>query len=121
LRRPPEERWGVSVGIHVDVCALVGASNVVVRRPACQWCWCTAVRLLGNRTVLTPVSIPLTGPLLHRDVLCRSSIAGLDIHAQLLVKKGQLLVELAPRLCELVEPRPPLASAARWRGAGSGS
>jgi hypothetical protein len=27
---------------------------------------------------------------------------------QLLVKKGQLLVELAPRLCELVEPRPPL-------------
>jgi hypothetical protein len=34
------------------------------------------------------VSIPLTGLLLHRDVLCRSSVAGLGIHAQLLVKKG---------------------------------
>jgi hypothetical protein len=37
---------------------------------------------------LTPVSIPLMGFLLHRDVLCRSSVAGLGIHAQLLVKKG---------------------------------
>jgi hypothetical protein len=33
---------------------------------------------------------------------------GLSIHAQLLVKKSQLLVELAPRLYELVEPCPPL-------------
>jgi hypothetical protein len=48
------------------------------------------------------------GLLLHRDVLCRPSVAGLGTHAQLLVKKGQLLVELAPHLRELVEPRPPL-------------
>jgi hypothetical protein len=56
----------------------------------------------------TPVSIPLTGLLLHRDVLCRLSVAGLGIHAQILVKKGQLLVDLAPCLREFVEPRPPL-------------
>jgi hypothetical protein len=40
--------------------------------------------------------------------LCRSPIARLGIHPQFLVKKVQLLVEVAPRLCELVEPRPPL-------------
>jgi hypothetical protein len=33
---------------------------------------------------------------------------GLGIHAQLLVKKGQLLVELAPGLREFVESRLPL-------------
>jgi hypothetical protein len=54
------------------------------------------------------VAIPLTRLLLHEDVLCRSSVVGLSIHAQLLVKKSQLLVELAPRLYELVEPCPPL-------------
>jgi hypothetical protein len=37
------------------------------------------------------------------------------------VKKGQLLVELALGLCELVEPRPSLGVGALWRGAGSGS
>jgi hypothetical protein len=66
------------------------------------------VRLLGSRTALVPVAIPLTGLLPHEDVLCRSSVAGLDIHPQFLVKKGQLLVELVPHLRELVEPRPPL-------------
>jgi hypothetical protein len=60
------------------------------------------VRLVGNRTTLPPVAVPLPELLLHGDVLCRSSVVGLDIHAQLLVKKGQLLVELAPRLRELV-------------------
>jgi hypothetical protein len=57
---------------------------------------------------LAPVAVPLTGPFLHGDVLCRPSVARLGIHAQLLVKKVQLLVELAPHLRELVEPRPPL-------------
>jgi hypothetical protein len=66
------------------------------------------MRLLGSRTALTPVAIPLTGLLLHEDVLCRSSVARLSIHPQFLVKKGQLLVELAPRLRELVEPHPPV-------------
>jgi hypothetical protein len=41
---------------------------------------------------LTPVVVPLTGLLLHRDILCRPPVAGLGIHAQILVKKGQLLV-----------------------------
>jgi hypothetical protein len=36
------------------------------------------------------------------------SVAGLRVHPQLLVKKGQLLVELALGLRELVEPRPSL-------------
>jgi hypothetical protein len=46
------------------------------------------VRLVGSQTALTLVAVPLTGLLLHRDVLCRPSVTGLDIHAQLLVKKG---------------------------------
>jgi hypothetical protein len=46
------------------------------------------VWLLGSWTTLTPDAIPLTGLLLHRDVLCRSSVAGLDIHPHFLVKKG---------------------------------
>jgi hypothetical protein len=66
------------------------------------------VRLVGSRTALAPVVVPLTGLLLHEDVLRRPSVAGLGIHAQLLVKKGQLLVELAPHLCELEERRSPL-------------
>jgi hypothetical protein len=57
------------------------------------------VRLNGSRTALTPVAIPLTRHFLHGNVLCRSSVEGLGFHAQLLVEKGQLLVELAPRLC----------------------
>jgi hypothetical protein len=57
---------------------------------------------------LAPIAVPLAGLLLHRNVLRRSSIAGLGIHAQLLVEKGQLLVELASHLCEFVESRPPL-------------
>jgi hypothetical protein len=95
-----------SVGVHVDIHTLVGTSVVVACRRVCRWSWCAAVRLIGSRTALTPVAIPLTVPLLHGDVLCRSSVVGLGIHAQLLVKKGQLLVELAPHLRELVEPRP---------------
>jgi hypothetical protein len=58
--------------------------------------------------VLTPVAIPLAGLLLHRDILCRLSVARLGVHPQFLVKKGQLLVELAPCLRELVKPRPSL-------------
>jgi hypothetical protein len=57
--------------------------------------------LLGGRTVLTRL-------LLHGDVLCRSPVIGLGIHAQLLVKKGQLLIKLAPCLRELVETSLPL-------------
>jgi hypothetical protein len=66
------------------------------------------VQLVGSQTALASVVVPLTELLLHRDVLCRLSIAGLGIHAQLLVNKGQLLVELAPRLRKVVESRPPL-------------
>jgi hypothetical protein len=108
LRRPSEERQCVNVGICIDIRALVGASVVIACCPA-QWrCRCAAARLVDSRTALTPVAIPLTGLLLHRDVLCRSSVVGLDIHAYLLVEKGQLLIELASRLHEFVEPRPPL-------------
>jgi hypothetical protein len=81
------------------------------------------VRLIGSRTALAPVVVPLAGLLLHRNglrkpsvtvppaglllhrnVLRRSSVAGLGIHAKFLVQKGQLLVELASRLREFVEP-----------------
>jgi hypothetical protein len=123
LRCPPEEQRGVSVSVGVDVRTLVGSSVVVACWPACRWRWCPAVRLLGKRTTLTPVAIPLMGLLLQGNVLCRSSVAGLGIHAHLLVKKGQLLVELAPRLCELIETRPPLgvggamAQSRLWFGA----
>jgi hypothetical protein len=37
------------------------------------------------------------------------SVAGLEVHHQFLVKEGQFLVELAPRLHELIEPRPSLS------------
>jgi hypothetical protein len=107
-RHPPEEWQSISVGVGVDVRALVGALVVVACRPARRWCWCAAVRLVGSRTVLASVVVPLVGLLLHRNVLCRSSIAGLGIHAQLLVKKGYLLVELASCLREFVESRLPL-------------
>jgi hypothetical protein len=40
-----------------------------------------AVRLVGSRTVLALVVVPLTGLLLHGDISCRSSITGLGIHA----------------------------------------
>jgi hypothetical protein len=53
---------------------------------------------------LVPLAIPLTGLLLHGDVLWRSSVVGLGVLPQFLVKKGQLLVELALGLRELVEP-----------------
>jgi hypothetical protein len=66
------------------------------------------VRLVSSRTALASVTIPLMGFLLHGDVLCRPSVMGLGIHAQLLVKKGQLLVELVPGLREFIESRPPL-------------
>jgi hypothetical protein len=39
------------------------------------------VRLVGSRTTLALVVVPLTGLLLHGDVLCRLSVAGLGIHA----------------------------------------
>jgi hypothetical protein len=35
-------------------------------------------------------------------------VTRLGVHPQLLVKKGQLLVELAFGLCKLIEPRPSL-------------
>jgi hypothetical protein len=50
--------------------------------------WCAVRRLVDSRTALASVVVPLAGLLLHRNVLCRSSIAGLGIHTQLLVKKG---------------------------------
>jgi hypothetical protein len=122
LRRPPEERRGVSVG--VDVRALVGASVVVACWPPCRWHRRAGPQLLGTRSALAPFAIPFTGLLLHWDILCRSSVMGLGVHPHLLVKKGQLLVELVPRLRELVEPRPSLGvggAVVRWREADSGS
>jgi hypothetical protein len=62
-------------------------------------------RLLGSRAALAPLAIPLMGLLLHGDVLCRSSAAGLGVHPRFLVNKGQLLIELALGLRELVKPR----------------
>jgi hypothetical protein len=56
------------------------------------------LRLLGSRTALLPLAIPLTGLLLHRDHLW--------ILPQLPVKDGQLLVELAPGFYELIESCP---------------
>jgi hypothetical protein len=64
--------------------------------------------LVGGWAALPPLAVPLTGLLLHRNVLCRLSVAGLWIHFQLLVKDGQLFIELALGLCEFVEPRPSL-------------
>jgi hypothetical protein len=66
--------------------------------------------LLLHRNVLRrpPVTVPLAGLLLHKNALRRPSIAWLGIHTQFLAQKGQLLVELASRLCEFVEPSPPL-------------
>jgi hypothetical protein len=80
LRRPPEEWRGVSIDIRIDVRTLIGALVVVSCRPTSWWRWSAAMRLLGSRITLTQVTIPLMGLLLHGDVLCRSSVAGLDIH-----------------------------------------
>jgi hypothetical protein len=66
------------------------------------------MRLLRSRTALTSIIVPFRRLLLHGDVLCRSPVARLGVHPQFLVKKGQLFVKLAPRLCDLFEPRPPL-------------
>jgi hypothetical protein len=44
-----------------------------------------AVRLIGSRTALASVVVPLAGLSLHRNILHRASIAGLGIHAKLLV------------------------------------
>jgi hypothetical protein len=46
---------------------------------------CAAVRLVGNWTALAPVIVPLAGLPLHRNILRQASIAGLGIHAKLLV------------------------------------
>jgi hypothetical protein len=95
------------------------------------------MRLVCNRTALAPITIPLVGFPLHRNVLCwasiviplsgmalhgyalrKLSIARLDIHVELLVQQGLLLVELASRLREFVKPRTPLgvgAAVARSR------
>jgi hypothetical protein len=43
------------------------------------------VLLIGSRTTLASVAIPFAELLLHRNVLRRPSVAGLDIHAKLVV------------------------------------
>jgi hypothetical protein len=55
-----------------------------------------------------PLAVPLTGLFLHRILLCRLSVVGLWVHSRLLVKDGQLFVELALGLREFVESRPSL-------------
>jgi hypothetical protein len=64
--------------------------------------------LFGDWAALAPLTVPVTGLLLHRNVLCRLSVVGLWVHSQLLVKDGQLFVELALGLREFVESRPSL-------------
>jgi hypothetical protein len=82
LGRPSEEWRDVSVGVGVR--AFVGASVVVACQLTHQQRRCTAVRLIGCRTVFAPVVVPLPGLLLHRNVLCRPPVAGLCVYAQLL-------------------------------------
>jgi hypothetical protein len=41
--------------------------------------------LVGSQMTLAPVIIPLMGLPLHRKILCWALIAGLGIHAELLV------------------------------------
>jgi hypothetical protein len=62
LRRPLEEWEGVGVNVGVDVRASIGTSVVVGRRPACRQCRLAVVRLMGSRTALAPVAVPLTHP-----------------------------------------------------------
>jgi hypothetical protein len=83
------------------------------------------VRLVGSRTALSPVAIlvmglalhgnvlrgasiavPLLGLSLHRHALRMLSIARFGIHTELLLQKGQLLVEPAPCLRKLIKPSP---------------
>jgi hypothetical protein len=44
--------------------------------------------LFGGWTTLPPLAVPLSGLLLHRNVLGRLSVPGLWIQSQLLVKDG---------------------------------
>jgi hypothetical protein len=107
LRRPPEEWWGVgvSLGVGVEVSSLVVVSVIVACSSPGQRHWCTGSGLFGGWAVLLPLAVPLTGLLLHRDILCRLSVAGLWIQPQLLVKDVQLFVELALGLREFIELR----------------
>jgi hypothetical protein len=43
------------------------------------------VQLIGSRTALAPVVVPLAGLLLHRNNLRTSSVVGIGIHAMFLV------------------------------------
>jgi hypothetical protein len=85
LRCPPEERHGISVGVGIDVSALVGTSVLVARSPQSRYRWCAGPRLLGSRAALAPLAIAFTGLLLHEDVLCGLSVARLRVHPQLLM------------------------------------
>jgi hypothetical protein len=100
LGRLPEEWRSISIGVGVDIRALIGASVVVARRSTCRRRWCAAVRLVGSQTALASVAVPLAWLLLHW-----SSVTGLGIHVRFLVEKGQLLVKLVSRLREFVESR----------------
>jgi hypothetical protein len=97
------KKWrcaGVGIGVRVSI----GASIVVGLRRAHRWHRCTVVRLVHSRTALAPVAIlvtgltqhgnilrrasivvPLSGMALHGHALRKLSVAGLDIHAELLV------------------------------------
>jgi hypothetical protein len=62
----------------------LGASIVVELRRARWWRRCVAARLIYSWSALTPVTIPLMGLALHRNVLRRALIAipimGLALH-----------------------------------------
>jgi hypothetical protein len=128
LRRLPEERWGITVGVGVDVRTLVGASVIVTRTSSGQRCRGAGSRLFDSKTTFLSLVVPLTRLFLHRDHLwgrqwCGLPVAGLWVVPQLSVKVGQLFVEPAPSFRELIESCPLLgvgrAVTRRWLRVGA--
>jgi hypothetical protein len=60
------------------------------------------VRLIGSRTALTPVVVPLAGLSLHRNVLRRVSIAvplsGLPLHRHALRRPSIVRIDIHAKL-----------------------
>jgi hypothetical protein len=59
----------------------MGVSVVVACSSPGRGRWCAGSRLFGSWAALPPLAIPLTGLLLHRDILRRLSVAGLWVHS----------------------------------------
>jgi hypothetical protein len=73
LRRPPEEWWGVTVGVGVDVGVdvrvLIGVLVFIMRMFSSQWCRGAGSGLLSGRSTLLPLAVSFAVLLLHRDLL----------------------------------------------------